>query len=1028
MMKSVSAISLWLSFILFSLAPVAAQQLPPDFRFNKFTAEDGLSDNYVYDIIKDHQGYLWIATQNGINRFDGVEFKTFTHDQTDSNSLLDNYVGFLAEDSLGRIWAATAGGLSMYNPYTGKFRNYIPDAKKFVRIRVYKVLKARDGSIWFSTWNYLHQINLQSLKITSYPVDTLPPDKRSLSIDNFFEDHEGNFWFDSYHGLSLFNRATHSVKVMDKNFGLSAFYDDGSGVCWMGCWFNALRKFDFSSKTFTDFLFSPDEESLRTRDIQCIERFNYPGLESLLWIGTDRELVVFDLHTKQFTNYYKHNPGSCNSLSAGFVNKIFFDGKDAIWFGCESGLFNVHLNQLAIRSYFFPELKHSETARIRADRFNESRLWIAFLPGGLYELDRNSGEVIQQFVPEKKFDLGLNYMKDFVQQEDGVFWIADNNGIIRYDPASKQWRIITDTVNIEPGGQNSFQEFLQDADGTIWFVSYSGLGRFDPSTEKIHHYLHYPANDRRFGYHEATTFIRDYEGNLWIPTNYDGLQIFNTPNQKFKVGRVPSKDFTHSQYPSITLSADSTIWFSIGDQLFFRKKSDTAFHKLHDKMMDGTIYSVTCDKESNLFMGMQTGMLEYEKSTGRFIKYTTLDGLEDNKLFNGIEAASDGKLIIRGFGYITEIDPVRFRKRYADVPLVLESFTVGYKDSVIDFIRYKTNPISLSHSQNQFTVHFRLLSFKDPLQVNYTYKLDGWDKDWTAPNSGTYASYSNLPGGTYTLLVKAINPDGTENLQQATMMIHIIAPYWQRWWFIALCILAVSSFLYFLYRLRVQRLLAVQRVRSEISRDLHDEIGATLSSVQIMSTFAEQSLDSSAPDAKRWVNRIGDNTKEMMEKIRDIVWTLNPSKEISGNIITRMKQFASQTLEAKDIAFTFKTDEKVNEAVSDFIRKRNVYLIFKEAVNNAAKYSQCREVKISLSISEGKLMMLIADNGKGFDSEKTFSGNGLKNMKQRAQQMGAKLTVNSAEACLPDGQGKGTTVSLLLPIPRSWYVFQQFTK
>jgi signal transduction histidine kinase len=224
----------------------------------------------------------------------------------------------------------------------------------------------------------------------------------------------------------------------------------------------------------------------------------------------------------------------------------------------------------------------------------------------------------------------------------------------------------------------------------------------------------------------------------------------------------------------------------------------------------------------------------------------------------------------------------------------------------------------------------------------------------------------------------------------------------------------VASLIYFIYRLRIQRLLAVERVRSQISRDLHDEIGSSLSSVQIMSAFAEQSMEGSSPDARQWVSRISGNTREMTEKIRDIVWTLNSPDGISGNIITRMNQYISHTLEPKDIGCNFTADEKVNEALNDFMRKRNVYLIFKEAVNNAAKYASCTQVDILLKIENKKIFMSVHDNGIGFDMKLASKGNGLTNMSKRAAQMNARLEIKSAA-------GSGTALTLILPVPQLRY-------
>ncbi len=212
-----------------------------------------------------------------------------------------------------------------------------------------------------------------------------------------------------------------------------------------------------------------------------------------------------------------------------------------------------------------------------------------------------------------------------------------------------------------------------------------------------------------------------------------------------------------------------------------------------------------------------------------------------------------------------------------------------------------------------------------------------------------------------------------------------------------------------IFRNRNKQRIKVLEMRQGISRDLHDEIGASLSSVRLMSSFAAESLNGSSPDAKQWMNRIGENTTESMEKIRDIVWTLNSSTDISGNIITRMNQFISHSLEPKDIVCNFISDEEVNDVLSDFVRKRNVYLIFKEAVNNAAKYSEATEVNIKFKVENKKLLLTISDNGKGFDTTIISKGNGLNNMLYRAKQINAILEIKSSKE-------EGTFISLKMPV------------
>lgn len=802
---------------------------------------------------------------------------------------------------------------------------------------------------------------------------------------------------------------------MDKDWGLSALYDDGKGECWMGCWFHGFRNYNFSTKKFTDYFFEKKSDSVITRDIQTIEYVNVPGLESYLWLGTDNELALFDLNKRTFAKYYKHSAEVSTSLPAGFINKIFYDGRNGVWFGTENGLHYARLNQRAFQTYIFPEMESNEIGRIRESVFDKNYLMIGFHPGGIYKLNKNSGEISDKYVPEKAFEFGYNYIKDFVQSSQNTFWVANHTGLASYNIQTGKYHLYNKAYKGFGNEEGSVYNLVMDGDSVVWFSSARGFGKFNIHSESFKYYSPSQVNaktkDRGVSY-----IMKDFSGNIWVSTRYSGILLFNPRTELFKKISFGNNDIKYSTDFDITQSPDSGIWCTFGERIWHKNKNDDQFQLVHSHNINGAIYRIACDKKNNLYLTTQTGLVKYETSSKRFIKFTTSDGLYANRLSEGIDVGSNGELYLHGKGYITIINPEELHKQYLPAPVIFDSFKINGSDSIFNFSSYSSHPITLSYKQNQFSVNFRLLNFEDVQLVKYVYKLEGWDRNWISSGASTHASYSNLSGGDYILHVKAINPDGMENPQQATLMIHFNLPFWETTWFRILACLIVISIAYSIYRLRIQRLLAVQRVRSEISRDLHDEIGASLSSVHIMSAFAEKSMDENSDDAKRWMSRIGDNSKEMMEKIRDIVWTLNSSKEISGNLITRMNQFISHTLEPKNITCHFDSDERVNEVLTGFVNKRNVYLIFKEALNNAAKYSGCTEVTISLVMENKKVILCIADNGKGFELSQAVNGNGLINMRQRASEINATLEINSS-------LNHGTSVTMILPLPHLRYRF-----
>jgi signal transduction histidine kinase len=294
--------------------------------------------------------------------------------------------------------------------------------------------------------------------------------------------------------------------------------------------------------------------------------------------------------------------------------------------------------------------------------------------------------------------------------------------------------------------------------------------------------------------------------------------------------------------------------------------------------------------------------------------------------------------------------------------------------------------------------------------------LKGLDEHWNYYGKSNSATYTHIPEGNYTLLVKAANKAGVWTQPFVLSTFSIATPYWRTIWFrLAVC-LAIASLIYSIYWYRKRQRLQLENFRSRISSDLHDDVGSTLTTIIMMSAMAEQSGVSSNGNAQTWFNRIGNNAHDMMEKMRDIVWTINPSKDVVSEIIARMRQYAAQLLEPLNISYEFFIDENVYTLKPDFLNKRNIYLIFKEALNNAAKYAECTKIIIGLGAKSNLLEMSIADNGKGFDMNSPVEGNGLRNMKQRAAQLKGKLIIETA--C-----SKGTRITLLAPITRMRYFF-----
>lgn len=317
-------------------------------------------------------------------------------------------------------------------------------------------------------------------------------------------------------------------------------------------------------------------------------------------------------------------------------------------------------------------------------------------------------------------------------------------------------------------------------------------------------------------------------------------------------------------------------------------------------------------------------------------------------------------------------------------------------------------PIHLSYKENMITFNFAALNFSNSFLNQYSYKLEGFDGDWINCGQQQSATYTNLNGGSYIFRVKGANNDGIWNEAGTSVLLYVHPPFWKTWWFYLLCTFAIAGILYTFYKIRINQLIRLQSIRTRIARDLHDDIGSTLSSINMISSMADQTA---LPEKKsnELFHTIAAASGQAMDLMSDIVWSINPNNDRLEMIIIRMRQYASEILEAANISFTLEMNEEDNDVLLPLEIRKDFFLIFKEAINNLAKYSKADHVSIKLHFINGMVHLSIHDDGIGFDPEEVSNGNGLKNMSARARQMKGAISISSKNP-------KGTRVDLKIPL------------
>jgi signal transduction histidine kinase len=425
-----------------------------------------------------------------------------------------------------------------------------------------------------------------------------------------------------------------------------------------------------------------------------------------------------------------------------------------------------------------------------------------------------------------------------------------------------------------------------------------------------------------------------------------------------------------------------------------------------DGFYDTEIRGLAEDAAGNIWIGNWEGLYCYDTARKLLQRFTTKDGLVNNNTASRIFMNDMGNELFIGqansFNMVM-IDQVQTQT--AKPVVAISSFKVHDKDYFSDL----SKPVVLNRSDNSFSVDFVALNFQSKEENQYAYfYLEGLEDDWKFNASNHLVRYTNLRPGKYTLHLKA--GDGIESWYDKILKldIEVLPAYYETWWFILLVVLGIATLLYGLYQYRIQQLLRLQQVRNRISADLHDELGSSLSGISIMGTLAQKSI-SLEHESSQYISRIVDEVKQVSGSLDDIVWNISPKNDTLSALMARMMRYASELFEARQIKYEFVFPENVERIRLSMEQRRNFYLVYKESVNNLVKYSRCSLASIRITVLHNSLLLVVEDNGTGFDTTRQSDRNGLRNMKERSKKLNGNLTIRS----LP---GNGTTIEFQFPM------------
>jgi len=1022
---------LHLLFLILSYSHAQDNQI----RFNHISIEHGLSQASVFSIVQDKTGFMWFATQDGLNKYDGYSFTVYRHDPLDSNTVAGIGIKKLYVDSDGNLWVITLDNkldrydpdralfihydLKVINPFDnssvnissivedvsgqlwicsgkGSLYRYNSEKDNFIyqklnndsedligKVHVQCLFANSADIIWMGTWEGLIKINISSGKIKKF--QNVPGNEHSLGGNMVFditEDASGNLWVASVNGgVSVLNKRTGKFKVYRNNPAdpkslssdrvFSIFKDSRSNI-WIGTIDKGLDLFNNEDETFINFHHVPSLNwSISSGAVMSI----YEDRSGAIWFATlSGGANRFNRRSQNFM-HITHDASDKGSISQNTVLAVCEDNRGALWVGTDGGGVNLRLPGEENFEHYLQNpsgFGSNSITSIYEDR--SGRIWIGTDPGvntaagGVFTYSKKTNT----FIPFDKLDIKAGGITTFCEDTTGNIWIGTSaDGVLRYDIENGRATSFKHDKNKQASiSGNSVFAIYKDKQGSLWLGTVGkGLNRFDSETGTFESFLNNPENPNSISSNTVWCFNEDNNGNLWMGTWGGGLNIFNMENRTFK-------SFT-----------------------------------VKDGLPSNVIYAILPDKDGSLWLSTSRGLVKFNTKDYSCKNYDNADGLQNIEFNQGAFCTSkDGRFYFGGTNGVTAFYPEEIIENQSVPTIVITNFNVFDKPLFPGQSIGSINEITLSYKQNFFSFEFAALDFTAPGKNQYSFMLEGVDKNWVDAGNRRFASYTDISPGEYKFKVKGSNNDGIWSETEATVSIIITPPFWQTWWFRILVLAFLAGLLYAFYRYRLNKLLEVERTRVRIARDLHDDISATITGIVYFSDAIEKEVgEKKTPMLQKLISLIHESATNVQESMSDIIWSINPENDKLETVIPKFRRYASDLCESKGINYDIQIPESFAGKSLTMEKRRNLWLVFKEMVTNAVKHSDCTELNISISIKDSILNLIVSDNGKGFDLDKPSEGNGVKNVYARSKSLNGEIKLITEP-------GKGTEWELSIPI------------
>jgi ligand-binding sensor domain-containing protein len=976
--------------------------------------------NEVFSVTQDPKGYIWIGTLNGLQRYDGRRFLSFNHAEGNPRTLPNDGAFNLYADNKNRIWMRCLENRIGYVNTTDFSFHEVPVhyPEMILRNAESNLVTDRDGHLMLilNKHEILTYNDEAGVFDTTYNPFRLQANWGPYAITQDPVNHD--YWIGSDSGLVKYNVKKKTISYgrqnTDKDPIIQAFatdrytslpYWDRKNRFWLLSWPPAgklrLYTYDVTKGKLTDR--EPDLEQALKGTYH--ETFGIKEqADGTLWVYGGGVFVRFNESRQNFEWVQPNLPGEFSIRYDG-VRNLYEDRERNLWVATNTGLYRFNPAGQFIQTLVnrrFNEEKDYKCDVSDIYQLRNGDIVVTTWGCGLFAYDKDFNPVKRDYV-EQGMQLGEGMDWCVHQRANGDIWRAHQGGILYvYHANTKR------TEKLQPAvfGESTIRQIAEDHDGNLWLASQGG------------HLVKWTAATGNFQLIEKFGSIvyrlyTDWKGNIWACTRSHGLFYVSAAEGRIihnytANGPIGSRLMMNTNADVVQYDDSTILVASGGLNILDLRTNRIRYETAETGLPSNTVVNVVPDRRGRIWMTVESGLCALNISSRIASIFNENDGLETVH-FN--EAATctlqDGRIAMGCAHEFVIIDPVKLAQQDLSPPdVAIAGFRVGDQSLLVDSL-FNLKHITLQPRENSIVVEFATLTYQNNFGI--TYMLENLDKDWVRKSVNQFqAVYSHLPPGHYTLKVRCENGDGVHSKNITELKIVIEPHFWQTWWFYCLVALGILAIVYWLDKQRINRMLALQKVRSDIAGNLHEEVNTTLNNINLLSEMARIKADKEIERSKEYISQISNKSHNMIIAMDDILWSIDPENDSMEKSLLRMMEYADSLKNQYGAGIEIALDKKVRSLKPDMKTRHEAFLIFKEALRMIVQYAGGKHTLVHIDLFKHKLSIKLHDSTATLDSNTPDIEQSIRDMHNRASHIGADLDIQH--------ESDGVTIILLVPL------------